>query len=55
MIPVTTIPGMRGGRIKESYGGGEFKYKCHNVPPPSTIIIKKKKNQQNGLEVSFKQ
>jgi hypothetical protein len=41
MIPVETIPGMEG--IKESCGGGEFKYdifdipgknicKCHNVP-----------------------
>jgi hypothetical protein len=26
MIPVETIPGMRGGEIKETSGGGEFKY-----------------------------
>jgi hypothetical protein len=26
MIPVETIPGMGGGEIKESSGGGEFKY-----------------------------
>jgi hypothetical protein len=47
MIPVETIPGMGGGKMKESSGGGEFKYasmiylmqsknfcKCHNVTPP---------------------
>jgi hypothetical protein len=47
MIPVETVPGVRGGGMKETGGGGEFKYdvfvknvyecKCHNVPPPSTI------------------
>jgi hypothetical protein len=26
MISVETIPGMRGGRIKENDGGGEFNY-----------------------------
>jgi hypothetical protein len=26
IIPVETIPGMGGGEIKESSGGGEFKY-----------------------------
>jgi hypothetical protein len=26
MIPVETIPGMKGGERKESNGGGEFKY-----------------------------
>jgi hypothetical protein len=53
MIPIKTTPGMGEGRIKESDGGGEFKYdifdtliycqnfcKCHNVPPPSTTIKK---------------
>jgi hypothetical protein len=49
MIPVETVPGIRGGRMKESSGEGEFKYdifdtcknlcKCYSVPPPSTTII----------------
>jgi hypothetical protein len=26
MIPVETVPGIRGGRVKESSGGGEFKH-----------------------------
>jgi hypothetical protein len=26
MIPVETVPGVRGGGMKESNGGGEFKY-----------------------------
>jgi hypothetical protein len=26
MRPVVTVPGMRGGRIKENDGGGEFNY-----------------------------
>jgi hypothetical protein len=26
LIPVQTVPGIRGGRMKESGGGGEFKY-----------------------------
>jgi hypothetical protein len=30
MIPVKTIPGME-GRIKESNGGGEFKYDIVNT------------------------
>jgi hypothetical protein len=42
-IPVETTPGIKGGGIKESCGGGEFKYlmhcknlcKCYNVPPPN--------------------
>jgi hypothetical protein len=48
MIPVETILGTRErGVVKESDGGGEFKYdifdnyknfcKCHNTPSPSTI------------------
>jgi hypothetical protein len=39
MRPVETIPGMRGGRIKENDGGGEFNMiycknfcKCHMDP-----------------------
>jgi hypothetical protein len=50
---------MIGGVVKESSGGGEFKYdilihrkklcKCYNVPPPSTTIKKEiKKNKLNG-------
>jgi hypothetical protein len=53
MIPVETIPGMRGRGIKENGRGGEFKYdifcihfcKCYDVPPPNTTI-RKKKNQR---------
>jgi hypothetical protein len=26
MIPVETVPGIRGGGMKKSSGGGEFKY-----------------------------
>jgi hypothetical protein len=26
MIPVETVPGIGGGEMKESSGGGEFKY-----------------------------
>jgi hypothetical protein len=26
MIPVENTPGIRGGRMKESDGGGDFKY-----------------------------
>jgi hypothetical protein len=47
MILVKTVPGIGGGRIKESSGGVNssmiylmhFKNlcKCHNAPPPSTI------------------
>jgi hypothetical protein len=50
MRPAETIPGMRGGRIKENDGGRVnssmmhllyYKNFCkyHNVPPPSTIKI----------------
>jgi hypothetical protein len=38
--PVETIPGMKGGEIKENAGGAESNlkycinfYKCHIVPP----------------------
>jgi hypothetical protein len=51
MIPVETVPGIRGGGMKESSGGGDSSmiYLIHcknfckysNVPPPSTTIIKK--------------
>jgi hypothetical protein len=52
MIPVETLPGMGGREMKDSSGGGEFKYdiylihckvlcKCYNVPPPSTTIKNK--------------
>jgi uncharacterized protein with ACT and thioredoxin-like domain len=30
-IPVETIPGMGEGRIKESSGGGEFKYGIFHI------------------------
>jgi hypothetical protein len=41
--------------IKESSGGGEFKYdenlcKCHNVPPTSITIQKKKKKKKELLK-----
>jgi hypothetical protein len=26
MIPVETVPGIRGGEMKENSGGGKFKY-----------------------------
>jgi hypothetical protein len=26
MIPVKTVPGLGGGEVKDSSGGGEFKY-----------------------------
>jgi hypothetical protein len=44
MIPVETVPGVRGGGNKREQWKGEFKCyifdicKCHNVPPPSTTI-----------------
>jgi hypothetical protein len=31
MRPVETIPGMGGGGMKESSGGGEFKYDIFNI------------------------
>jgi hypothetical protein len=31
MIPVKTIPGMRGGGIKESSTGGEFKHDIFDI------------------------
>jgi hypothetical protein len=31
MIPVETIPGMGGGRIKESNGEGEFNYDIFDI------------------------
>jgi hypothetical protein len=31
MIPVTTIPEMRGERIKESSGEGKFKYDIFDI------------------------
>jgi hypothetical protein len=31
MIPVETVPGIRGGGMKESSGGGEFKYDIFNT------------------------
>jgi hypothetical protein len=48
MIPVETIPGMGGGRIKENGGGVNSSMiylihyknfcKCHNLSSPSTTI-----------------
>jgi hypothetical protein len=47
MIPVKIVPRIRGGRIKENSGGGEFKYdilthckhlcKWYNVPPTKKV------------------
>jgi hypothetical protein len=31
MIPVETVPGIRRGGMKESSGGGEFKYDMFNT------------------------
>jgi hypothetical protein len=31
MIPIETIPGIRGGGIKENDKGGEFKYDIFNI------------------------
>jgi hypothetical protein len=31
MIPVETVPGIRGGGMKESSGGGKFKYDIANT------------------------
>jgi hypothetical protein len=51
MKPVETVPGIRGGKMGESSGGGDsptinllhFKilYKCCSVLPPSTTKTKK--------------
>jgi hypothetical protein len=51
MMPVETVPGIRGGRLNESSGRGWNSsmiyliyctniYKGYKVPPPSTTIIK---------------
>jgi hypothetical protein len=61
MIPVETVPGIRGGGMQERSGGGNLSLmylilcknlcKCYNVPPPSTIIKKiKKRNGMSRLE-----
>jgi hypothetical protein len=50
MIPVETVPGIRGGGRGESSGGGNQVYlihcknlcKCYNVPTPSTTTTTKK-------------
>jgi hypothetical protein len=31
MLPVETVPGIEGGGIKESSGGGEFKYDVFDI------------------------
>jgi hypothetical protein len=31
MIPVETVPGIRGGGMEESKGGGEFKYDIFDI------------------------
>jgi hypothetical protein len=31
MIPVETVPGLRGRKMKESRGGGEFKYDIFDI------------------------
>jgi hypothetical protein len=31
MIPVETVPGIEGGEMKESIGGGEFKYHIFDI------------------------
>jgi hypothetical protein len=58
MIPIETIPGMGGRRIKDSREvegvNSRLIYlihckgfcKCHNVPPPSTTFKKKKKKEK---------
>jgi hypothetical protein len=60
MIPVETIPGVRGGRDKGQWWRGEFELiyliycknfcKCSNVSPPSTII---KINVDSACEKSY--
>jgi hypothetical protein len=48
MIPIETVPGNRGWRIKDKGWGGMIylihlkPYKCYSVPPPSTTIKEKK-------------
>jgi hypothetical protein len=34
MIPVATVPGIRGGGMKESRRGGEFKYNLFGTLEP---------------------
>jgi hypothetical protein len=58
MIAVETVPGIRGGSMKESSVGVNSRMiysihckkicKCHNVPPPSTTIKGKKEIQLKG-------
>jgi hypothetical protein len=31
IVPVETAPGIRGGRMKDSSGGGEFKYEIFDT------------------------
>jgi hypothetical protein len=53
--PVETIPGMRGGEIKENAGGvnSTITYcknfgKCHNVPPVQQKSFLKIKKEEDG-------
>jgi hypothetical protein len=58
MLPVETVPGMGGGRIKDNGGGVNSGMiylihcknlcKCHNVPSPSTIIKTGEKVYKNS-------
>jgi hypothetical protein len=49
MIPVETVPGVRGGRMRERSAGGEYLIhyknlcKCYNIVTPSTEILKNMK------------
>jgi hypothetical protein len=62
MIPVETVPGTRGERIKERVRGVKSSMiylihhknicECHNVPPPSTAI-KKKKERFSKVIISY--
>jgi hypothetical protein len=38
LIPVETVPGIGGGRMKER-SGYLIHCKCYNVPPPRTTTI----------------
>jgi hypothetical protein len=61
MIPVETIPGIRGGGIKERDKGVNLSMiylvhcknlcKCHNVPPPSTAIEENKFKNKKPLKI----
>jgi hypothetical protein len=31
MLPVETVPGIRGGEMKETSGGGKFKYDIYDT------------------------